>query len=249
MSRKGFGIRDSGLGNRGTALGKGERFKAPIPNPDSPNYIARLEGYASIFDIPDMNGDVVAPGAFRAALTKRPDVKMLYQHAVEAPIGRWTRIAEDETGLFVEGELLLSSERAREVYALLAGRAIDGLSIGFKTVRAAKEGAYRVILEADLWEVSVVTFPMAAHARVTRLSPPEEQSSIADAPDFADALRGAAEIFAVETKAFSPLPFTGEGPGVRGGLPSFNNPSPLTPLPQAGEGNPSSNQTIRNLSK
>jgi phage head maturation protease len=46
--------------------------------------------------------------------------------------------------------------------------ALDGLSIGFKTVRARRDAAsgVRRILEADLWEISVVTFPMLPGARI-----------------------------------------------------------------------------------
>lgn len=132
--------------------------------------IARIEGYASIFNTPDLNGDVVSPGAFRRALREKgaAEIRMLYQHAPETPIGRWTRFREDGRGLYAEGELLLDSETAREVHALLRGRALDGLSIGFQTVRAAKHErhAKRFILEADLWEVSIVTFPMAPGARL-----------------------------------------------------------------------------------
>jgi hypothetical protein len=195
---------------------------AATSNLQPATFVAQISGYASIFDVADMNGDIVAPGAFRAALAKRADVKMLYQHAVEAPIGRWTRLAEDRKGLFVEGELLLSSSRGREAYALLAGGAIDGLSIGFKTVRARKDGALRVILEADLWEVSIVTFPMAAHARITRLSPPHENSPIADARGFAGALRSAAAIFAVETKVRAPSLAKG---GLSAPASSFTKPA------------------------
>ncbi len=222
--------------------------------------VAHIAGYASIFNAPDMNDDIVAAGAFRAALKKRRGVKMLYQHAVEAPIGRWTLIAEDAKGLFVEGELLLSSERAREVYALLSGGAIDGLSIGFQTVRATKDGAHRVILEADLWEVSVVTFPMAAGARVTRLSAPEEASSLAGALDFAHVLRGAAAAFAVETKQSPLRPLRGHRPRERGRNALWQASVFSSPVYGGGVERPSREtkggvdprrlkETIRNLSK
>ncbi|GAB4525454.1 MAG: HK97 family phage prohead protease [Amphiplicatus sp.] len=139
----------------------------------SENLVARIEGYASIFGAPDMNGDVVAPGAFRA---RRPaaEIRFLYQHAAEVPIGRWLSLAEHARGLYATGELILGSDAAREAYALIAGGGLDGLSIGFRTVRARREKGRRVILEADLWEVSLVTFPMAPGARVTRLGPPEK---------------------------------------------------------------------------
>ena len=60
--------------------------------------------------------------------------------------------------------------RSLEVLRLMRAGALDGLSIGFKTVRARRHEAsgVRHILEADLWEISIVTFPMQPEARVTR---------------------------------------------------------------------------------
>lgn len=159
--------------------------------------VATLEGYASIFNVPDQNGDIVAPGAFAASLQKSSPVRMLYQHAADKPIGRWTSLREDARGLFVRGDIILSSGRAREVYALLGGGAIDGLSIGFQTVKARKEagGEGRRILKADLWEVSIVTFPMAPSARVTHLGTPRNiRSGTSDTSLFADTLRDAGKI-------------------------------------------------------
>ena len=133
--------------------------------------IAEIEGYASIFHTADLNGDMIAPGAFAKSLRKNPAPAMLYSHAAEAPVGRWTSLREDARGLFVKGELILSSPRARELHALLLGGALDGLSIGYQTVRAIRAKTGRRIVEADLWEVSIVTFPMAPEARVTRIGP------------------------------------------------------------------------------
>ncbi len=177
---------------------------APEARPATPRpaaMTATIEGYASIFNVADGNGDIVAPGAFTGSLQRGAPVRMLYQHAVDAPIGRWTALEEDARGLFVRGEIILSSDRAREVYALLEGGAIDGLSIGFRTVKARKEAGGRRILKAELWEVSVVTFPMAPAARVIRLGAPRrgaralERTPSAEAEAmFADIVRGAGEI-------------------------------------------------------
>ncbi len=144
--------------------------------------IAFIEGYASVFNTPDLNGDIVAPGAFAKSLRANPRPAMLYSHAAEAPIGRWILLREDAYGLFVKGELLLSSPRASEVHALLEGGAIDGLSIGYQTARSVRVKAGRRITEAELWEVSVVTFPMAPAARVTRIGPAVSES---ETPDYA----------------------------------------------------------------
>ena len=130
-----------------------------------------FEGYASLFGIVDAGRDEVVPGAFTASLAKRgaPGVKMLWQHRAAEPIGQWTAIAEDRRGLRVTGRLNLAVARAREVLALMRERAVDGLSIGFKAGRSAidRKTGIRRLYAVDLWEISVVTFPMLPQARIT----------------------------------------------------------------------------------
>jgi len=132
-----------------------------------------FSGYASLFGRVDLGRDVVERGAFAASLKKRgaAGIRMLFQHDPNQPIGRWIDIREDRRGLFVRGQLATGVARAREVLELMRGGGLDGLSIGFRTVRArtdAKSGV-RHILEADLWEISVVTFPMLPEARVEKV--------------------------------------------------------------------------------
>ena len=67
----------------------------------------------------------------------------------------------------MKGRILADVERGREAVALLDAGAIDGLSIGYRTVRARKDGkGQRLLSELELWEVSLVTFPMLPDARV-----------------------------------------------------------------------------------
>lgn len=142
-----------------------------------------VEGYASVFGEADQGGDVVEPGAYAASLAALGRagraVKMLWQHDPREPIGIWDEVREDGRGLFVKGRLLAEVARGREAAALLAAGAIDGLSIGYRTVRAVKDAAgRRRLAELDLWEVSLVTFPMLPGARVgaKALAPaPEER--------------------------------------------------------------------------
>jgi len=92
---------------------------------------------------------------------------MLWQHDPAQPIGIWDEVREDATGLWVKGRLLPQVEKGREAAALLAAGAIDGLSIGYRTVRAERDGkGQRLLQELELWEVSLVTFPMLPEARV-----------------------------------------------------------------------------------
>jgi len=132
---------------------------------------AEIEGYASLFGKADQGGDTVEKGAYAAALKRLAEsgrrVKMLWQHDPNLPIGVWDAVREDGKGLYVKGRILTEVEKGREAMALLEAGAIDGLSIGYRTIRARKgEQGQRVLAELELWEVSLVTFPMLPDARV-----------------------------------------------------------------------------------
>lgn len=130
----------------------------------------RFSGYASVFGRLDGGGDIVMPGAFRDTLKSRgaDRVRLLFQHDPKEPIGLWDEIVEDGFGLKVSGRLLDGVPRASSLKALIAQRAIDGLSIGFRAVRATREGrtGTRRLWAVDLWEISIVTFPMMEAARI-----------------------------------------------------------------------------------
>ncbi|QPM89928.1 HK97 family phage prohead protease [Pseudooceanicola algae] len=134
-----------------------------------------IEGYASRFGATDQGGDVVQTGAYAASLAglaaQGRRIKMLWQHDPAQPIGVWDEIREDGTGLWVKGRLLEAVAKGREAAALIQAGAIDGLSIGYRTKRAAKDtGGRRLLTELELWEVSLVTFPMLPSARVAAKS-------------------------------------------------------------------------------
>ena len=130
----------------------------------------RFAGYASVFGRPDESGDIVVAGAFRRSLGRRGHerVRMLFQHDPKEPIGTWETIVEDGFGLWVEGRLTGGVPRADALRRLIERRAVDGLSIGFRTVKAHREAGTgrRRLTEIDLWEISVVTFPMLDAARI-----------------------------------------------------------------------------------
>jgi len=154
----------------------------------------RIHGYASLFGEPDQSGDVVRPGAFRASLDALKAagrrVKFLWQHDPATPIGLWSDVHEDAKGLVVTGEILPQVTRGSDALALMQAGAIDGLSIGYRTVRAEPnpETGGRVLAEIDLWEVSLVTFPMlpAARAMLGETSPVSSMEAA-----LAEALAGA----------------------------------------------------------
>ncbi len=148
----------------------GSRIKARALS-TSPQGI--FEGYASIFNATDGSGDQVLPGAFSKSLAIRgvKNIRMLFQHDPGQPIGTWLSIRQDSTGLYVRGKLSMDVQRSAELAGLLRDGAIDGLSIGFKTIRALREPktGIRKLVIVDLWEISLVTFPMLTSARVASL--------------------------------------------------------------------------------
>lgn len=151
-------------------------------------------GYASLFGVIDQGDDIVAPGAYKASLKalaeKGMRVKMLWQHDPLQPIGLWDEVREDEKGLWVKGRLLESVEKGREAKALVEAGALDGLSIGYRTQKASKtDEGRRLLTELELWEVSLVTFPMLPNARIA--SKAEETDLDAALRDMAAAFKGA----------------------------------------------------------
>jgi HK97 family phage prohead protease len=129
-----------------------------------------VEGYASLFGELDQARDMVMPGAFERSLKSRGvrRVPMLFQHDPSEPIGVWLDLHEDLRGLYARGRLIPEVVRARELLALLKAGAADGLSIGFRTVKGRVDPKTRIrkLETIDLWEISIVTFPLLPGARV-----------------------------------------------------------------------------------
>lgn len=155
-----------------------------------------FEGYASVFGIIDQGMDTVERGAFVKSLSQRKP-KMLWQHDTDDIIGVWEEVKEDERGLFVRGRVLKDVNKGREAIALLKAGAIDSMSIGYRVVEAVAEGAGRVrkLLELELFEISLVTFPMLLEAQVTSVKSLETER------DFEKFLRDAGGLSRKEAKA------------------------------------------------
>lgn len=129
-----------------------------------------IEGLAAGYGNVDLQGDVIAPGAFAGSLMMAKSagrvLPMLLHHDLSRPVGRWDDFAETDGGLVAKGKLTLETADAREAFALLRDRALTGLSVGFS---GAKRAPGRVIEQADLHEVSLVTIPANPRARVSSI--------------------------------------------------------------------------------
>ena len=144
-----------------------------------------FSGYGAYFNNIDSYGDIIVPGAFKSAVNyaKRTGdyTALMVQHGADGytPVGIFTKMVEDENGLYVEGKLA-DTERGREYYTLMKMEprpAIKGMSIGYFTRKAEypseenrksfPKGCMRKILDVELVEISLVTVPANKKATIT----------------------------------------------------------------------------------
>lgn len=177
-----------------------------------------FEGYASNFGVLDQGNDIVVRGAYAATLAKRGPrgIKLLYQHDSSQPLGWWEAMSEDEIGLKVRGRLMVDEvPKAREVHALMKAGVIDGLSIGYCVVNAARDASNgaRLLQEVDLREISVVTFPMNEESRIATVKgfPSEREFERMLTQDAGFTRSQARQIIAGGYKALAAKPGAGDG--------------------------------------
>lgn len=120
-----------------------------------------ISGYGSVFGNEDKGGDIVMPGAFKACIAEGRKPKMLWNHDPAQPIGAWDEMSEDERGLRMKGRISRKG-KAGEIADLIEMGGIEGLSIGYRTqeYEMDAEKGVRKLIKLDVWEASVVTFPM-----------------------------------------------------------------------------------------
>ncbi len=124
-----------------------------------------IEGYAAVFGVEDLSGDVIRAGAFARSLRQARAPELLLQHRSGARAGQWVRVVEDGYGLFVRG--LVESDGAQR----LLRTGLDGLSIGFRPrLWRARRTRGRDLIDIDLIEISLVSRPMQPGARLQQVS-------------------------------------------------------------------------------
>ena len=134
-------------------------------------------GYASVWDVVDSYGDIVVKGAFKRTLKNKGQFPILWSHNIMEPIGTIAG-KEDAKGLLVEGRLTRGVQRASELRELMKDKAVNGLSIGYQTLKEEndRESGTRRLLEINLWEISLCVFqacPGAEVGEVKALAPEE----------------------------------------------------------------------------
>lgn len=132
-----------------------------------------FDGHGSVFKNIDLGGDIVMPGAFKRSLAEHRKAgslpQMFWMHDPSRVPGKWLEMSEDARGLAVKG-VLAETDLGNEIHTLLKMEAVRGLSIGYMTRdQDFDDDGNRLIKEADLWEVSVVSLPMNPLAQVAHV--------------------------------------------------------------------------------
>lgn len=170
-------------------------------------------GYASVFGNVDHGGDVIQAGAFKGSLRDHKRNKtmpaLLWQHDHTQPVGVWKDMQEDSTGLVGIGQLAMKTQRGREAHELLKMEAVNGLSIGFVVKGDKVKDGQRILEKIDLWETSIVTFPMNPKARVSMVKSLVQNGAEPNPRDVENALRDALGFSRQQAKRFMAQGFAG----------------------------------------
>jgi HK97 family phage prohead protease len=145
-----------------------------------------LSGYAAVFNAlsVDFYGwrETIAPGAFTRSLMADPDVVCLRDHDNAILLGRTAsktlKLEQDAVGLRFEC-VLPDTTQAADLCVLIDRGDINGCSFAFscnlddwKTIDDGT--AIRTVIEADLYDVSVVTQPAYPDTSVSLRSAPKD---------------------------------------------------------------------------
>lgn len=138
----------------------------------------RFRGKAAVYNKIDLGGDIIEPGAFTKTLREQGDELPLMMDHYKL-IGQVKAVDKDSALWADPGALDMENPDAKTLYRTLkpmdgfSTAAVKGLSIGYQTVKkeydqGSKPGdtPVRHILEAKLFEISVVTFPMQPAAQI-----------------------------------------------------------------------------------
>jgi HK97 family phage prohead protease len=137
----------------------------------------------------DRGNDIIAPDAFDNSLERyrkaKRRIRLFYQHNTsKVPIGGIDpkNIIKDGKKWNIKGELDFGVRQAQEVYSALKKKNLSDLSIGFTINDQDFKKETRLIRDAELWEVSVVSEPMNPKATITDVKNLKSVNSFKDFP-------------------------------------------------------------------
>jgi uncharacterized protein len=125
-----------------------------------------FEGLLSPYGNVDEGKDIVEAGAYTKTLKEKGFTRpMLWQHKTDCPIGELA-LEDRKEGLWCKGKLLMELPEAQKAYVCIKAKVVKGLSIGYDSIKDSIENGVRHLKEIQLWEGSIVTFPMNENALI-----------------------------------------------------------------------------------
>jgi len=131
-----------------------------------------IEGYAAVFNQEEQlwegRSEVLRPGAFKRSLDHGADVRALFNHDPNMPLGRTKNktleLEEDKKGLRYRVKINAEDPQAVAVYKRIKRGDVDQSSFSFEIDQERFEGRddggiLRVIESVKLYDVSPCTFP------------------------------------------------------------------------------------------
>lgn len=169
-----------------------------------------FKGYASVFGSINCYGFAIAKGAYAGLISEGARPAMFFNHNSRAvPIGRWTKLQEDDYGLYVEGELSKGVRMAQDVHGALVDGLLDGLSVSIawneEDQQELSDGTTVLARISEMPEISLCTYPADGSARISEALSADELddriSGVKTIRDFDGFLRDAAGLSRRQAKA------------------------------------------------
>jgi uncharacterized protein len=151
-----------------------------------------VEGYCSVFDVVDRQGDLVPRTAFARTLAERKlgEISVFVGHRTDRlPVGRPLHIAADEYGLFTRTRIFATqagTDLLTTAKELLQAGGTLGMSMGYRArdyewKRGADGAPIRILRDVDLHEYSFLASPaLAANAFATVMAVKRRPRTVAE---------------------------------------------------------------------
>lgn len=131
----------------------------------------KVSGYATVFGNENCYGFKIEKGAYADLVKQGVQPPIFFNHKSYAvPLGKWTKIAEDDVGLWVEGVLTKGVSDANDVYHAIKAATVDGLSVSIgwssKDTSVDDNEVLSINKISSLYEISIVTVPADSKAHI-----------------------------------------------------------------------------------
>lgn len=157
-----------------------------------------FSGYASAFGNVDSKNDIIMPGAYAEVLKDGASVPLYVNHGWlrdALPVGTWSGLKEDDRGLFGSAGLVMQMPSAVDAYWGMKSGLVTGLSVAIlpdsKATERRADGVRVIHRVKALKEISIVTEPANAAARITDIKTAEDVEQIETLREFERFLRDA----------------------------------------------------------